>query len=390
MYWRRTVLQKAAIDALLAVEKPIYDLSKGKLAKNRFLSALDIPHVGTNVKIVKETDESTFIAKFNPDGSYDNSDFRILCTTDLHLDEDLELNNRTLQHMIYQIADLKPDLVVITGDSILSKMQQTDAVQFARMMERVGVYWAYTFGNHEAREEKGSFKYMLFKSLVDSPMCLSKFGREDLFGYGNFFINIMNGENSIRKSLVFFDSGRDIIEAYGVRDGVPADKMRGYDYIKPSQLEWYQNNIKALSQTYGKVESFVYQHIPVPEYAEFYKKQLDGSYVLNEGVDVVYGTMREEAGNSTYNSGQFDVMKKIGGQAMFCGHDHCNDFCIEKDGIYLVYNQTGGYNCYDLYEKDKLSPDPAQWPFGVSFTDVHSDGTFDFGHRTHAEFFKNK
>ena len=117
----------------------------------------------------------------NPDGNFSDDDFRILCTTDLHIDEDYELNNRTLQHLADRIADLKPDLVVLTGDCILSKYQQIDAIQFAKMMENIGVYWTYVFGNHEAREEKGSFKYQLYKSFIDSPYCLCKFGDKSLY-----------------------------------------------------------------------------------------------------------------------------------------------------------------------------------------------------------------
>ena len=157
----RTLLQQNSIRALLKIEKSIYDITKGRCAKNRFLSSVKIPHVGTNVKIIKETENSTYIAKLNPDGTYDKSDFRIFCTTDLHLDKDYGLNDKTLQHFVNQIADLKPDLVVLTGDVILSKYQQIDAIRFAQMMDEIGVYWTYVFGNHEACEEKEYFKYFI-------------------------------------------------------------------------------------------------------------------------------------------------------------------------------------------------------------------------------------
>lgn len=387
MYEIRTAFQQKLFKALIAAEKPIYDISKGKLAKGRFLSSVKTTHVGTNVKIIKETDTSTYIAKFRPDGSYDDSDFRILCTTDLHLDSDLELNRRTLQDMADQIADLKPDLVVFTGDTILSKFQQVDTLQFVKMMEDIGVYWAYVFGNHEAREEKGPFKYLLYKSMIDSPYCLCKFGDDSLFGFGNFTINIMDGENSLRQSLVFMDSGRSIRDEYRVRDGVPAD-IDGYDYIKPSQIKWYTDEINALKKQYGDVKSVIYQHIPVPEYEGFYEELTDGTYKQKADSNVIYGTMREGIGCPEFNSGLFDAMKANGTQAMFCGHDHCNDFCIEKDGIYLVYNQTGGYNCYRLYEYERLSPDESTWHFGVNWTDIHSDGSLSFDHRSHADFKK--
>ena len=75
----------------------------------------------------------------------------------MHLDEDYDLNDKTFDRIYKQIRDNKPDLVIFTGDCIQSKFQQIDAIQFAEWMEKIGVYWAYVFGNHEARAEKEYF-----------------------------------------------------------------------------------------------------------------------------------------------------------------------------------------------------------------------------------------
>ena len=72
--------------------------------------------------------------------------------------------------------------------------------------------------------------------------------------------------------------------------------------------------------------------------------ETDGTFTPNENAEVLYGEMREPMGGSWFNSGLFESMKRNGTEAMFCGHDHCNDFCAKYEGIYLVYNQTGGYN----------------------------------------------
>ena len=374
--------------AIIALEKPVYNLTKGKKAKNRFLSAVNTQSVGTSVKVLKSTENSTFIAKMNPDGSFSDDDFRILCSTDLHIDEDYELNNRTLQQLADRIADLKPDLVVLTGDCVLSKYQQIDAIQFAKMMESIGVYWTYVFGNHEAREEKGSFKYQLFKSFIDSPYCLCKFGDKALYGYGNFTVNIMSDENTVRKTLVFLDSGRYVREPYCTNDGVPKG-LEGADYVKPNQIKWYEGEIAALKKQYGDdLKSMLYLHIPVPEYSKLFTQNADGKYVPNENVEVLYGEMREEIGCSPYNSGLFEAMKRNGTEAMFCGHDHCNDFCAKYEGVYLVYNQTGGYNCYRLYDSKVMSPDESTLHYGVNTTDIAKDGSIKMRHYRHTEFNK--
>ena len=81
----RTFLQTNAIKLWLNIEKPIHTLSKGKLAKNMFIKAVDHPYVGSKVKIIKETDNATYIAKFKDDGTFDDGEFKIMTGTDMHL-----------------------------------------------------------------------------------------------------------------------------------------------------------------------------------------------------------------------------------------------------------------------------------------------------------------
>ena len=56
----RTFLQQTAIKALIAAEKPIYDITSGVFAKNRFLSSAEIKKVTAALKknsIVQGTTE---------------------------------------------------------------------------------------------------------------------------------------------------------------------------------------------------------------------------------------------------------------------------------------------------------------------------------------------
>ena len=388
----RTFLQQNAIKLWLDIEKPVYNLTKGKHARNRFLSSVDFYNIGTNVKIIKETNNATYIAKFNEDGTIDNSDFKILATTDMHLDEDYDLNDKTFDRIFKQIRDNKPDLVIFTGDCIQSKYQQIDAIQFAEMMEEIGVYWAYVFGNHEAREEKEFHKYLIFKSLTDYPHCLSKFGNPDLFGYGNFIINIMNSETELRQSLFFFDSGRDVTEKHALNDNVSLELVDSYDYIKPSQIRWYENELKSLRNTYGTVKNMLYMHIPICEYKNAFKLDENGEYprdnnglllrqedkqlFKNENVKFLYGRIYETVGCSGYNSGLFESMKKNDAVAIFSGHDHVNDVAFEYENILLVYVQYASYNAYNLGDYDGIVSLPEKdWQQGVTITTVKPDGS---------------
>jgi len=388
----RTFIHQNGIKLVINAEKQLYNLTKGKLAKNRFLSSVKVDYVGTDVKIIKETNNTTYIAKYKEDGTIDSGDFKILLTTDMHLDEDYDLNNKTFDRIFKQIRDNKPDLVIFTGDCIQSKFQQIDAIQFAEWMEQIGVYWAYVFGNHEAREEKEYHKYLIFKSLTDYPHCLSKFGNKDLFGFGNFIINIMNSETEIKHSLFFFDSGRDVIECHALNDNVPLEYVNSYDYIKPSQIRWYENELKSLRNTYGEVKNSLYMHIPIPEYKQIFKLDENGDYmrdgngellreadkqlIKNENADILYGRAFETVGCSKHNSGLFESMKKNGAVAIFSGHDHVNDIAFRLENILLVYVQYASYNAYNLGNYDGIVSLPEKdWQQGVTISTVKNDGS---------------
>jgi hypothetical protein len=171
---------KAFISAETAVKK----MGGGKLVSNIF--DVEPKYVGSSVRILKETDDTTYIAKYDAKGRIDNKNFKIMVTTDLHLWNKKDLVNKSLDMLARHLAAEKPDLLLITGDAILTDFQQLDCIQFGRFMEKAGIYWAYCFGNHEARAEKEFHKYFMLKNIESFPHCLSKFGDPELFGFGNF------------------------------------------------------------------------------------------------------------------------------------------------------------------------------------------------------------
>ncbi len=377
----RMILYKIAV----ALGSFFFKITFGMFPESMFLSRADKVKLSTDVKIVEEDEDSVTIAKFNEHGVMKDDYFKILSTTDLHLGDDPKLRKKAMQMLANHICDTKPDLVVFTGDMVLSKFQQTDAVQFAKFMEKIGVYWTIVFGNHEAREEKGIFKYLLLKTVSSYKHCLARVGKPELFGYGNYAVNILNGENHIQQTLFFFDSGRDILDVYREEHGVPAD-MHGYDFLKNNQIEWYKNKIAALRERYGDFKSMMYMHIPLPEYANIISGE-GSEWTFNEGVKVLYGKAYESVGCSAFNSGMFDTILECGStHAVFCGHDHVNDFCAVWQGVYLIYNQCCGYETYTLEEKN--GAEERDWPLGVTITRLRSDGSFDLAQRFNSIYLK--
>ena len=363
--------------AFISAETAVKKLGGDKLVPNIF--DVEPKYIGSSVRILKETDDATFIAKYDAKGRIDNSNFKIMVTTDLHLWDNMPLVNKSLDMLAKQLAAEKPDLLLITGDAILTEYQQLDCIQFGRFMEKAGIYWAYCFGNHEARAEKELHKYFMLKNIESFPHCLSKFGDPSLFGYGNFKINIMNSDNTIKQSIFMFDSGRDIEEPYRSQYGLP-ETATGYDFIKKEQIDWYKNSITELEAEYGKFKSMVMMHIPIKEYEEVYEKVGEDKYVPTGKAEILFGEMREDVGSSVYNSGLFDAILELGStNAVFSGHDHINDFCALYKGVYLVYAQCNGYNTYTIGER--LGWPEEDWIQGVTMVNVAKDGSLTFKQR---------
>ena len=372
-------VRQSLVKIHLAGAECVYKISGGKIPKSLFSKRAGVHKIGTDVKVIGRTDYTANIAKFNPDGTISDDDFVILSSTDFHYDTDHEKNKKTTEMFFKQIRDVKPDLVILTGDVILSKYQQIDAIQFAKMMEEIGIYWAAVFGNHEVREEKGFYKYLLMKSFADYEHCLSVHGPEELFGYGNFIINIMGKENKIRQSLFFFDSGRDAIPEHNVEHGLPAD-FDGYDYLKKGQIEFYKNNVDELEKKYGKFDSMMYFHIPLMEFAEAFEGSGGNEEYKQTGkVDILYGKQYESVGCAKYNSGMFEAGLEKGLKAVFCGHDHINDWCGIYKGVHLAYSLPHSYNLYNL--GTNMGFPEEKWNQGVTVTKIHADGTFDIAPR---------
>lgn len=366
-------------EALLDVKGAAYKLSGGKLGKSMFTESLAVKKVGTDVRIIREDEDSVTIAKFDENGRIVNKGFRIVSTSDLHFGDDPVLRDKCMGMLMRHIEDTKPDLVVLTGDIILGKYQHLDAVQFARFMEKIGVYWAFVFGNHEAREEKGRFKELLMKCQTNFPHCLARQGKKELFGLCNYCINILGSENKILKTLFMFDSGRDILDEYREEHGCPKE-YDSYDFIKYNQMNWYENKLKILEKQYGEVKSFMYMHIPIKEYEIAVTQDENGDFIFTDKCEILYGNVFESVGSSKLNTGLFALIKKLGStQAMFCGHDHVNDFCALYDGVYLVYNQPGGYETYTMEEKKNWPEE--KWPQGVTVTDIAPDGEIKISQR---------
>ncbi len=307
------------------------------------------------INSVANLSESNNMIEYNPEsGVYtitndDDSDFRILQLTDIHLGGSLLSYDKDLKALkaCYRLIEYtKPDLVIVTGDlcfpmGVMSFSFNNSAPvqQFAAFMRNVGIPWAFTYGNHDTEtmsitDQTGLNELYQSLSWDTSKNLLYPYSQPDVWGRNNQLIEVRNSDGTLNQALFLVDSN-----AY------TGDGLNKYDFIHDDQVDWYKDNVTRLNAEEGKtVSSLAFFHIPLQQYRTAYELYEAGS----DEVTYFFGSNDEKMINkiccSDYPSAFFDVAKELGSTtAMFCGHDHYNNMSLEYQGIRLTYGMSIDY-----------------------------------------------
>lgn len=292
------------------------------------------------VSFVVAEGERPYLIKTYSDGSFCDKDFNIVTFTDTHLDgkEDSIGDAVAFTHIENTLKTEKPDLVVICGDVALGEKSADAAHKLADLFQQYKTYWGLVLGNHDGENTKGASRAELMAIYESYSYCIIS-SASDIYGYGNCIVNIKGANNKVIQSLVFIDSGDYISESYCQDYGF--EYKDDYDFIKYDQIDWYKSEMRAIADKNGAMpSSIMFIHIPLVEYGIAYTKAMAAERVI-------YGERREDICSSPYNTGMFDAIKEIGStKAVVSGHDHINDFCVEYEGVKLIYSQSSSYNSY--------------------------------------------
>lgn len=316
-----------------------------------------VEKVQNNIEIIKEDADSVTIKK-NSDGN-----FRVLMFADTHLNGKKATDIQTVSYIVKNITEQKPDLVLFGGDNVSSGFNKKRNVEFAQLMENLGVYWAAVLGNHEgdgllavSREENVD----IFSSF---DHCLMRQGKEDVDGNGNYAINVLGKDNKIIQAFFLMDSGSYMTDESKKEYGVTKDG-EFYDGVKTSQVNWYKAKHDAVEAQYGKFKSVTVIHIPPYQAEKEYAES-----------DFLYGEKREGVCESGFDSGLVDAMTEKGSaQAVYFGHDHVNNFGVMYNNILLSYIQPSGYGVYNM--ESKFDAPENEWIQGCTLLDIRPDGSF--------------
>lgn len=272
--------------------------------------------------------------KFTFSEKASGSDFKVSVFTDTHFDFLSKQDAYTLRLINETLDKEKPHLLIFLGDFCLGKFATAAAARVCDQLEKRGQYWAFVMGNHDGECIEGGTREKLFKLYADYPHCIAQ-NAQGVLGQGNFFIDILNSNGSIRESLIFIDSGgshasKEEASKYGL------EYKSGYDFIKPENIIWYGNEIKARQIEKPDVTSTLFIHIPLPEYYEAYRnKLLDG-----------YRYERECC--SKINSGMFNAIKKASStRLVLAGHDHVNCYIAELCSVKMGYALSSSFSSYN-------------------------------------------
>lgn len=138
----------------------------------------------------------------------------------------------TMQWLTKALDEVKPDLVVLSGDQLngqdTSWSAQSVIMKWAPLLFERGIAWTTIFGNHDEEETDltSSGQVTLMQSL---PYYVGEVGPAGVDGASNYVRSIRaNDSDTVLSTLYFLDS-----HAYAKKLNPWGEKT--YDSIKPNQ-----------------------------------------------------------------------------------------------------------------------------------------------------------
>ena len=324
-----------------------------------------LPNTAENGFIYLESDESRdgYATIYVPDGEF----IDILVLTDPQVKYPVNnyenkygaSNDNTFTLIERMVARANPDLVVITGDIVMSGLLNnvTFLKRYANMFERLGVYWAPTFGNHDSEfstpngalaDATGiseSNKEYVVETLDKYPHCIIDSGDAgEGGGIGNYFINIRRADGELIYSLCMMDC-------------VNTGGSKYLRYKTEAQTAWYERHLEAINAAeYGadaamQVKSMLFTHVPLPEIFTAHEAWEEG----DGSVEMVYGEIVEGSASAAGfdRCGMFEKIKELGSTtAVFSGHYHDNGGMLRYEGVDMVFVQHSGLAHYYRMDAD--------------------------------------
>ena len=314
---------------------------------------------------LSETLKSRIPLRFDAEGR-----FRVLMFSDVH--GGVGYNKaKTVAAIKALVETTKPDLVMLGGDNAgpgyihIENAEQLKEMlaEITSPMEENSIPWAHVFGNHD--DNYGLPNKDAEKIYESFPHCVSKAGPECHGGTANYLLPVYprTGDEPVF-GIWGMDSHGGMTEfAQRHHKDKPLEMLHpfagghgSYDSVDFGQVMWYYLISMEFEKRYGrKLPSMMIMHIPLPEYEII---------VTNKDETHFFGYDDEDVACTALNPGLFRACVERGDvKAIFCGHDHWNDWQAEYLGIKLGYDASLSYHAcqnnylrggriFDIYESD--------------------------------------
>ncbi|MDR3292945.1 MAG: metallophosphoesterase [Clostridiales bacterium] len=270
------------------------------------------------------------------------------------------------------VKETSPDFIYLTGDIETASLNDKIFEQFCAFMEKLGVDWTMTMGNHdgENRADKAYISGIL--SDAKYSRCVYDVGYTNLNGLGNTVIPVVDETDTLLYAFILMDFGdwqkrKDPVKQYSTYEAGETEEQR----------LWYAWVVEGLAAEKGEtVETMLLAHIPF--HAVTYAAKLSYMDIKLDSTDgYLYGTdpfdTESEFGytNAEYlafreayhangdkgyniltlasyyeykeNDLFFKLITDLGStKQIVTGHNHCDGYSVRFDGIvYTSVVKTG-------------------------------------------------
>jgi len=242
---------------------------------------------------------------------------RILAITDLHYFwRPGSHDRRTSDHLRRLTEQYHPELIVNCGDFWMEN-PEGKGLEYCKYatgeIEKLGVPWVFARGNHDmvSPDDEAPAREV----LTTAPHSLYR-GADSLDNY--------------RVEISSPGADRPFWNIYLLNNAYPA--LKGFHQ---EQLDWFAAEAAKVRALDGDLPAFAFFHIPLIEWKTMVDSG-DARGVKLEPISVEEGS-----------PGAFAALKKENQvRAMFCGHDHLNNYRGQYEGVHLEFLRSTGQGGY--------------------------------------------
>ena len=185
-----------------------------------------------------------------------NKKFKIVQFTDVHWVPGNPASEEAAERMNEILDAEKPDLVIYTGDLIFAKPAAEGLDKALEPTISRHIPFAVTWGNHD--DEQDMTRTELSEYVEKKDGCLNT-RTKGISGVSNFVLPVQASTGNTEAAVLYiFDSN-----TYS-----SLKQIKGYDWIKADQVEWYRKESAAFTARNGgkPLPAMAFFHIPFPEY----------------------------------------------------------------------------------------------------------------------------